>query len=206
MKYILILIGMTFLTTNSNAQNTEKRNGFFERQLLGNGEIEPLSLSLDVYPFLFFYEGLGGSIAVEWENWQVGAVGFSVKPPEFVSQTFFSNIDNISINRNSAFELFANYFLRKDRKGLYAGVIGGPEWFTVKDELTKIEETITESYLVPRLGVRVFPFKNTFYLDASFGYSFNLSGESNRTIGLTRYKVNSGGILSFIQIGARFKL
>jgi hypothetical protein len=32
------------------------------------------------------------------------------------------------VRRNKAVELFVNYYLRKDRKGIYAGVLVGLEW------------------------------------------------------------------------------
>jgi hypothetical protein len=180
---------------------------FFQKQVFGKGiEQEPLSLSLDAYPFLFLANGGGGSASLEFSNWQIGAIGFSVVPPDFITQTFFNNTDNLKIRRNNAFELFANYYLRKDRKGIYGGVMGGPEWFVMEDKLSGETETIVKSYFVPKLGIRVFPFKRYFYADASFGWSFNLSGTEPRTLGQTTYSATSGGFIYFLQLGARFNL
>lgn len=180
---------------------------FLEKQVFGKGIAqEPLQLSIDAYPFLFLTNGGGGSASIEFSNWQIGVIGFSVVPPDFITQTFFNNTENIKIRRNNAVELFANYYLRKDRKGMYTGVIAGPEWFMMEDKLSGARETIVKSYIVPRLGLRVFPFKKKFYADASFGWSFNLSGTEPRTLGQTTYSATSGGFIYFFQLGARFNL
>ncbi|EON77876.1 hypothetical protein ADIS_1795 [Lunatimonas lonarensis] len=62
---------------------------------------------------------------------------------------------------------------------------------------------------MPGTGVsivrNIHPFKEYFYLDASFGYSFNLSGTEIRTLGNANYNAASGGLIYFLQVGARFK-
>lgn len=180
---------------------------FFQRQILGKGlEASPLQLSLDAYPFLFLANGGGGSASIEFSNWQVGVIGFSVVPPDFIVNTFFNNTENLHVRRNNAVELFANYYLRKDRKGIYAGVMGGPEWFFMEDKISGARETILKNYVVPRLGFRVFPFKEYFYMDASFGWSFNLSDTTERTLGQSTYSAANGGFIYFLQLGARFNL
>ena len=110
------------------------------------------------------------------------------------------------VRRNKAVELFVNYYLRKDRKGIYAGVLGGPEWFMLEDKISGTRETIVKSYIVPKLGLRVFPFKKILYADASFGWSFNLSGTETKTLGQTSYNASAGGFIYFLQVGARFNL
>jgi hypothetical protein len=166
----------------------------------------PLQLSIDAYPFLFLSSGVGGSLGLEFDNWQVGVIGFSVAPPDFIKNTFFDNADNLKVRRNNAIEFFANYYLRKDRKGIYAGLLGGPEWFKLEDKISGTNETIVKNYVVPKLGLRVFPFKKIFYVDASFGWSFNLSGTKTKTLGQTSYKASAGGFIYFLQVGARFNL
>jgi hypothetical protein len=202
-KSILILV-VVFITTSLYAQD---KTSFFQSQILGKGkDPAPLQLSLDAYPFLFLSSGGGGSLGLEFGNWQVGAIGFSVAPPDYIKNTFFENADNLKLRRNNAVELFANYYLRKDRKGIYAGVLGGPEWFMLEDKISGEKETIVKNYVVPKLGLRVFPFKKIFYVDASFGWSFNLSGTETKTLGQTSYNASAGGFIYFLQVGARFKL
>jgi hypothetical protein len=204
MKKLTLIVAVVCLTSSLFAQD---KTSFFQNQILGKEkDVVPLQLSIDAYPFLFLSKGGGGSIGLEFSNWQVGVIGFSVVPPDYIKNTFFENADNIKVTRNNAVELYANYYLRKDRKGLYAGILGGPEWFLMEDKISRAKETIVKSYVVPRLGFRLFPFKNFFYADASFGWSFNLSGTETKTLGQTTYNASSGGFIYFLQVGARFNL
>ena len=204
MKKSLLLLAVVSMTTSLYAQD---KTSFFQSQILGKGKAPaPLQLSIDAYPFLFLSSGGCGSLGLEFGNWQVGAIGFSVAPPDYIKNTFFENADNLKVRRNNAVEFFANYYLRKDRKGIYAGVLGGPEWFMLEDKISGAKETIIKNYVVPKLGLRVFPFKNIFYVDASFGWSFNLSGTESKTLGQTSYNASAGGFIYFLQVGARFNL
>ena len=204
MKKSILIVAVVLLTTNLFAQ---EKPSFIQGQILGKGK-DPatLQLSVDAYPFLFLSNGGGGSIGIEFGNWQVGAIGFSVSPPDYIKNTFFQNASDIKVSRNNAVEIFANYYLRKDRKGIYTGIMGGPEWFILEDKISGAKETIVKSYVVPRMGVRVFPFKKIFYADASFGWSFNLSGTETKTLGQTNFNASAGGFIYFLQVGARFDL
>jgi hypothetical protein len=205
MKKSFVFIALLYATSISLF--AQKENSFFQKQVLGKGiDQAPLQLSIDAYPFLFLSSGGGGSASIEFSNWQIGAIGFSVVPPDFILKTFFNNTDNLKIRRNNAVEFFANYYLRNDRKGIYGGILGGPEWFVMEDKITNTKETIVKSYVVTRLGFRVFPFKKYFYTDASFGYSFNLSDTESRTLGQTIYNASSGGFIYFLQLGVRLNL
>ena len=204
MKKSILILAVFSITTSLFAQD---KTSFFQSQILGKGK-DPaaLQLSVDAYPFLFLSNGGGGSIGIEFGNWQVGAIGFSVSPPDYIKNTFFQNASDIKVSRNNAVEIFANYYLRKDRKGIYTGIMGGPEWFMLEDKISGAKETIIKSYVVPRMGVRFFPFKKIFYADASFGWSFNLSGTETKTLGQTNFNASAGGFIYFLQVGARFDL
>jgi hypothetical protein len=204
MKKSILILAVVSITTSLFAQD---KPSFFQSQLFGKDkETAPLQLSVDAYPFLFLSSGGGGSLGFEFGNWQVGAIGFSVAPPDYIKSTFFENADNLKVRRNNAVEFFANYYLRKDRKGIYTGVLGGPEWFMLEDKISGAKETIVKSYIVPKLGIRVFPLKKILYVDASFGWSFNVSGIDPRTLGQTTYNASAGGFIYFLQVGARFNL
>ena len=204
MKKSILILAVVSITTSLFAQD---KTSFFESQILGKDkDTAPLQLSVDAYPFLFLSSGGGGSLGLEFGNWQIGAIGFSVAPPDYIKNTFFENADNLKVSRNNAVEFFANYYLRKDRKGIYAGVLGGPEWFMLEDKISGSKETIVKSYIVPKLGLRVFPFKKIFYVDASFGWSFNLNDTESIRLGQTTYNSSAGGFIYFIQIGARLNL
>jgi len=204
MKKSLLIVTVVLITTCLFAQD---KPSFIQSQILGKGKNQfPLQLSFDAYPFLFLSNGGGGSIGLEFGNWQVGAIGFSVAPPDYIKITFFQNANDIKVSRNNAVEVFANYYLRKDRKGIYTGIMGGPEWFMLEDKISGAKETIVKSYVVHRMGVRVFPFKKIFYADASFGWSFNVSGTETETLGQTNFNASAGGFIYFLQVGARFDL
>ena len=204
MKKSILILAVVLITTSLIAQD---KTSFFQSQLFGKDkETAPLQLSVDAYPFLFLSSGAGGSLGLEFGNWQVGAIGFSVAPPDYLKNTFFQNANDIKVSRNNAVEIFANYYLRKDRKGIYAGVLGGPEWFMLEDKISGAKETIVKNYVVPKLGLRVFPFKKILYADASFGWSFNVSGTDPRTLGQTTYNGSAGGFIYFLQVGARINL
>ena len=204
MKKSILILAVVSITTSLFAQD---KTSFFQSQILGKGKNPaPLQFSIDAYPFLFLSSGGGGSLGFEFGNWQIGAVGFSVAPPDYIKNTFFENADNLKVRRNNAVEFFVNYYLRQDRKGIYAGVLGGPEWFMLEDKISGTKETILKSYVVPKLGVRVFPFKKIFYVDASFGWSFNMSGTETKILGQTSYNASAGGFINFLQVGARFDL
>ena len=201
---MILVVAVVSVTTNLFAQGD---TGLLKSRILARDTTPaPLQLSIDIYPFLFLSDGGGGSIGLESGNWQMGVVGFSVAPPDYIKNTFFENSADVKVRRNNALELFANYYLRKDRKGIYAGVLGGPEWFMMEDMISGARETIVKSYMVPRLGMRFFPFKKIIYADASFGWSFNLSGTETKILGQTSYSASSGGFIYFLQIGARFNL
>lgn len=203
MKTTLLLIALLF-SVSSFAQT---QSGVYAQPVLGKGKPQrSLQLSLDVYPFLFLSNGGGGTASVEFDHWQIGGVGFSVVPPDYITKTFFRNADNVTVVRNNAVEVFANYYFRPDRKGVYAGFLGGPEWFIMEDKLTRQREMIRKTYVVPRLGIRVFPFNKCFFTDASFGWSLNLSGTPTRTLGQSAYNASGGGFIYFLQIGARLNL
>lgn len=204
MKKFFLIVAVGLLTTSLFAQD---KPSFIHSQILGKGKNQsPLQFSVDVYPFLFLSNGGGGSIGLEFGDWQVGAIGFSVAPPDYIKNTFFQNANDIKVSRNNAVEFFANYYLRKDRKGIYTGIMGGPEWFMLEDKISGAKETIVKSYVVPRMGIRVFPFKKIFYADASFGWSFNVSGTETKTLGQTNFNASAGGFIYFLQVGARFVL
>jgi len=205
MKKFILIAAVVTITTSLFAQD---KPSFFQNQILGKDKdpAPKLQLSIDAYPFLFLANGGGGSLGLEFGHWHVGAIGFSVVPPDYIKNTFFENAEDIKVRRNNGLEFFANYYFRPDRKGIYAGVLGGPEWFLLEDKISGAKETVVKNYIVPKMGLRVFPFKKIVYADASFGWSFNVSSTETMSLGQTKYNASAGGFIYFIQIGARFNL
>mgnify|MGYP001794428161 CR=1 FL=1 len=145
-------------------------------------------------------------MGIESGHFQAGLIGFAVQPPEFIIKTFFDNSSAIEIPHNSAVEGFFRYYLRPDRKWTYLGLLGGPEWFTVRDVETGVEERLIKSYVVPVVGLRWFPFQEYVYVDPSFGYSVNISGTETRALGNATYNASRGGLIYFLQVGLRVNL
>ena len=176
-------------------------------QLVGRGvDAAPGAVSVDVYPFILTAGGIGGTVGYEWGHWHVGAAAFTVEPPGFIEDTFFRDTDGLTLTRNAAVEGFVRYYLRADRRWLYAEVIGGPDWFELTDDDTGVSETIGESYVTPRLGVRVLPLGDLVSIDAAVAYAINVTGTEERTLGSTTYRAAAGGVLPFLQIGTRIPI
>jgi hypothetical protein len=89
---------------------------------------------------------------------------------------------------------------------VYVGAIGGPEWFILRDKATGKEETVLKNYIVPRVGLRWFPFQPYVYVDTSFGAAFNVSGTETLSIGESRFSARPILAIPFIQLGVRFPL
>ena len=99
-----------------------------------------------------------------------------------------------------------NVYLRKDRKGFYAGSILSFDGYSVIDIPTQKKEDFTKTYLVARAGFRWFPFKEYVYIDGGYGVSFNLSGSDSRTLGSSKYNPKSILALPFFAVGGRISL
>ncbi len=200
---VVLSMSVCFHSFSQAPSETKKRS---ISQILFDGKKEVPMISISTYPLFLLSEGGGGAIALESGHWKMGAAGFTVKLQEGFRDAVFGNAKQMDVKRNSAAELFVSYYLRKDRKWFYVGAIGGPEWFTLRDNPSGKEETISKSYIVPRIGVTWFPFKKIFYIDASYGISFNLSSTEERTIGASNYYAKSMLGLPFLCFGARFRL
>lgn len=71
MKKSILILAVASITTSLFAQD---KTSFFQSQILGRGkDPSPFQLSVDAYPFLFLSNGGGGSLGLEFDNWQVRA-------------------------------------------------------------------------------------------------------------------------------------
>ena len=170
---------------------------------MGGNKSAPPQLNASIYPFLFLEKGAGATIGMETGHFQFGLVGFTVKPPEFIVSTFFGDTDGITIPQNDAVEAYVKYYLRKDRKWAYVGILGVRNGFKLRINQPTLTETISRTYVVPVIGLRWLPFDNYFFADASFGYSLNLGSSDRRELGNTSYRVSSGGMIYFLELGVR---
>lgn len=198
-----LLISVLLFCLSIFHANAQDGDNFWKQRVLGGDRSAPLQLNASIYPFLLLERGVGATVGMETGHFQFGAIGFSVTPPKFIASTFFEDIDGIAISQNDAVEAYVKYYLRKDRKWAYIGIIGGPEWFRIEDRSTQETETLLRTYMVPIVGLRWFPFDKYFFTDASFGYSLNLGSSDRRELGSTSYTVSSGGMIYFLELGVR---
>jgi hypothetical protein len=212
-RFFLTLSAILCMSLNAAFAQAPSSNptaapSLIEQYLLGVGVAEtPPSIFADVYPLFFLTgSGGGGNIGYEVGHWQFGGTFFSVPFTDALRDWVFANASGIDARRNNAAELFVSYFLRPDRQGVYVGAIGGPEWFILRDKATGKEETVLKNYIVPRVGLRWFPFQPYVYVDTSFGAAFNVSGTDVLNLGESSFSARSILAIPFIQLGVRFPL
>ncbi len=203
-----VIIGFLPCTILAQSAQTPQEINLFDKYILGKDvKAEGASLNVELYPVFLFSGGFGANIAYGTGHWEFGATLITV--PNLIDawrDWFLAGADGVRIKQNTGVEVFANYFLRPDRQGFYVGVIGGPEWYDIRDKNSEAAELLMRMYVVPRVGVRWFPFQPYFYVDTSIGPSFNISGSEVRKLGTTTYSVRPMLLLPFIQIGASIPL
>jgi hypothetical protein len=208
MKQIIVLAIAVSVNANVFAQN-EKKNifkSFYANQIRAKSSKKELQVFTELNPQFFAANGYGFGFGVEFSRFQVGGIFLkTVLTPTF-RDAIFENAKNLEIPKNTASELFVNVFLRKDRKGFYAGTILSIDKYSAIDLPTQKKEDFTKTYLVTRAGFRWFPFKEYFYIDGGYGVSFNMSGSEERILGSSKYNPKSILALPFFAVGARISI
>lgn len=208
MRQTLITV-IAFIACNSIFSQTETKNvfnKFYKNHLQTNVEKKDLQLFAEVNPQFFAFGGFGAGAGIEFSRIQTGFIYLHTKLTPKFRDAIFNNAEYLDVPKNTAAEIFANVFLRKDRKGLYAGTIISYDGFSVTDTLSKKKEEITKTYVVLRAGFRWFPFQDYFYIDGGYGISFNVDKPENRTLGASTYSPKPVLGLPFFAIGGRFYL
>lgn len=179
---------------------------FYNNQIRAKSEKRGLQLFVEVNPQFFAFGGYGGGLGIEYSRFQTGFIYLNTKLTPNFRDAIFNEAKNIEVPVNWAAEMFTNVFLRKDRKGFYAGLIYSYDGYSVTDVPTQKKENFNKSYLVTRMGFRWFPFKEYFYIDGGYGLSFNIDGAATRTLGSSIYSHKTILTLPFFSIGGRFSL
>ena len=177
---------------------------FYNNHFKANVEQKQLQAFAELNPQFFAFGGFGGGVGVEFSRFQTGFIYIQAKLTPTFRDAIFDNAKNLSVPKNAAAEVFANVFLRKDRKGFYAGTIFSYDWYDVIDDKTQQKESFSKQYLVARAGFRWFPLQDHFYIDGGYGVSFNLSGSDARKLGESNYSPKSVIALPFFAVGGRF--
>ena len=206
-KITTTLLGLAIaIQLNAQTENKNLFHKFYSNHLNPYTEKKELQLFAEINPQFFAFNGFGGGLGAEFSRFQTGLIYLQTELTPSFRDAIFKNAKTITVPDNSATEVFANVFLRKDRKGFYVGSIFSYDWYTVIDDATKQQEKFNESYLVTRVGFRWFPFQQHFYIDGGYGFSLNLSGAADRKLGNSVYSPKSALALPFFAIGGRFSL
>ena len=208
MRQIISITIFVIVSINAFSQSENKNlfKRFYNNHLKANVEQKEAQFFAEVSPQFFAYGGYGAGIGYEFSRFQTGFISIKTELKPTFRDAIFDNAQNLTIPKNAAAEVFANVFLRKDRKGLYAGTIYSYDWYSVIDNKTQQKEDFTKQYLVARVGFRWFPFKEYLYVDGGYGVSFNLSGSDERKLGESNYSPKSVLALPFFSVGGRFSL
>jgi hypothetical protein len=205
MRKIILLAFAITTSTMALAQHENKNvfNRFYNNQIRVKSTQARPQLFAEVNPQFFAY---GGGLGVEFSRFQTGAIYLNTKLTSGFRDAIFNNAKNLEVPLNWAAEVFANVYLRQDRKGFYAGFIYSYDGYSVTDVPTQAKEKFNESYLVTRVGFRWFPFKEVLYIDGGYGVSFNMSAADERVLGGSTYSPKSVLALPFFAVGGRIYL
>ena len=206
-QIILMAIALTVCATAfSQNNNPNLFNRFYNSHLKTSVEQKEVQLFAEVNPQFFAFKGYGGGLGVEFSRFQTGFIYLKTELTPTFRDAIFNDAQGLTVPKNAAAEIFVNAYLRKDRKGFYAGAILSYDWYAVTDNKTQKKEDIAKQYLVTRAGFRWFPFQEHVYIDGGYGVSFNLNSRDNRTLGNSNYSPKSILALPFIAVGGRVSL
>jgi hypothetical protein len=209
MRQIILVVFATMMvgaTTFAQSENKNIFSQFYHNQIRAKSESKGLQVFAEINPQFFAFGGFGGGLGIEFSRFQTGFIYLNTKLTPTFRDPIFKDAKTITVPKNTAAEIFANVFLRKDRKGFYAGSILSYDWYSVTDDASQQKEDFTKLYLVTRAGFRWFPFKEYLYIDGGYGFSVNLSSSDKRKLGASTYSPQSVIALPFFAVGGRFTL
>lgn len=129
---------------------------------------------IELSPLYFLSQGGGGAIGSEKGRWQNGLAFNTFNPSEFYSNGKIHVSGSIKAIRAMSFEPFTRFYFSKERKWLYLGFNLVPEFYTLRDENTGEQSLSLSAYAKPKVGLRWFPFKRIFYVDAGYAMSVKI--------------------------------
>jgi hypothetical protein len=209
MRQIFLVAFATMMVGTAAFAQSENKNifsQFYNNQIRMKSESKELQMFAEINPQFFAFGGYGAGIGVEFLRVQTGFIYLNTKLTPTFRDAIFRDAKTITVPKNTAAEIFANVFLRKDRKGFYVGSILSYDKYEVTDDASQQKEKLTKLYLVTRTGFRWFPFKEYLYIDGGYGVSVNLSGSDKRILGASTYSPQPIIALPFFAVGGRFSL
>lgn len=201
----LILVGILLIAYTKSFSQTEKQNifnQFYKNHLKTDVQQRKGQFFAEVNPQFINSNGYG--LGYEFSRFQVGCLDQKTELSSNFKDVVFNNSQSFTIPKSKTTQLFANAFLRKDRKGLYAGTTINFANYTVIDNVSQQKKDFSSQFFVARAGFRWFPLQDIFYLDCGYGASFNISNNNDQNLGNSKFKPNAVHGLPFLSVGGRF--
>lgn len=160
---------------------------------------------VELSPLYFFYQGGGGAIGSEKGRWQNGIAFNTFNPQEFYNEGKINLLGSVKAIRAMSFEPFTKFYFSKERKWLYLGLNIVPEFYRLRDDVTGEESLSLSAYAKPKVGLRWFPFKRIFYVDAGYAMSIHILDTDISEIQQAKPEWNNFVGTPEISVGIRIK-
>ncbi|MEO0894984.1 MAG: hypothetical protein AAFY71_01095 [Bacteroidota bacterium] len=198
----LILLSLCMASLSLQGQVFQK---FVDSHIRPSSSTQKPGISIETYPHFWLSGGQAYIVSFEWNRLSVGGMYWDVPIGAAIRDAVFQGASETEVFNNGAAELFVNLYLRKDRKGFYVGMLGGPEWFDVRENESGLETRIDKPFLVlPRLGFRWFLWKEILYMDSGYGLAHALGKIESTQLGDQTLTPNPRLGIPFFSLGARW--
>lgn len=201
MKKVTLIFSLLFTTFLSYSQSVIKKES----------TKKDFKVFAEFSPFLAAFKLVSISGGIEFSNYQIGAT-FTKGSHHFahsLSTTTFKDFGTLHFLHNQSEEIFVKRYFKKNRKGLYVGLLFNLTHWEAQNHSQNIDVNTIGKYLTTYVGYRWFPFKNNdiFYLEPNLGVSTRLNGKEFTQVGNQSFSYLQPPfeLTPNIFIGARFK-
>ena len=185
----------------------DKVHGFFGRHILGKDKaVAPQALHIDIAPAFFLANGFRGNVGFGRGHWQYGLKSYSHEVYDDVQEIAFSQSEGLDVLTNTAFQGYASWFVRPDRKLFYGGFGLSPEWYGVKDPESGQKESVFATYFLMKAGLTLYPFQELFYLDLHTHFKWKMAGGNSQSLAGKEYALNGFIGIPYWSLGIRIPL
>jgi len=162
-----------------------------------------LSVKLD-WP-LFFLGGAGGALGVEFDHFEVGAMGFATPLIPYYRDLFLQDASQLEVPLNWGAEVFVQWFPERSRRWLFVGGLVSVDGFDVRSEGGGATETLIAVYVAPRVGFRIPLGTDYLYFEPSIGAALRVY-ESQPTVSSTVVRTQPIAPITFLSLGGSIPL
>lgn len=145
--------------------------------------------------------GFGGTVGVERNHYSLGLMGFGTALNHSMKHYLVMGAEELKIY-NWGVELYSDYYLKKEHKGLFLGAIASLNGFQFTD--IPDPQTIHALFVAPRLGYRLYlPKKlNAFYFQPALSFQIKL-WDNQEQFEYRKVSINSPFLLSQLTLGMK---